>query len=232
MILRRILAGSLLAGILLTAFSGCGAQNPYKFRAKVTVFVDTPDGVRSGSSVYEVWANYSYPGTTRRIWGQRGEAVAVDLPNGQTLFALLTTGAIHGDVASMVLATLDPEFNNTMVESTQKLVEYQFSETRAVALQNYPMLVTFENLADPTSVNPVKPDDLAKNFGPQYQMKAITVEVTDEPVTVGIEKRLGWLEAVGRERSTLIPNPPKYLDEIIDPVQQVTSGYFSTELYK
>lgn len=232
MITRRGFARGFLLGTAVFGLGGCGAQNPYKFNAKVTVYVETPNGERSGSSVYEVWANNSYPGTTRRIWGQRGEAVAVDLPNGRTLFSLLKTDAIHGDIASMTLATLDREFNNTMVESTQKLAGYGTSDPSPIMTQDYPMLVTFKDIADPTSVMRVDPDDLAASFGAGYRLKAIKVQVTDEPVTVGIAERLGWLEAVGRERSTLIPNPPKYIDEITDPIQRVNPGDFTTELYK
>ncbi|MCC6479158.1 MAG: hypothetical protein IT552_08115, partial [Sphingomonadaceae bacterium] len=54
----------------------------------------------------------------------------------------------------------------------------------------YPMLVTFKDLADPTSVEQVDPDDLAASFGRGYRLKSITVQVTDAPVTVGIGDRL------------------------------------------
>ena len=57
----------------------------------------------------------------------------------------------------------------------------------------YPMLVTFGDLADPTSVAEVDPDDLAATFGEGVKLKRITVELTDDPVTTGIEERLGWL---------------------------------------
>lgn len=60
-------------------------------------------------------------------------------------------------------------------------------------VDNYPYLVTFKDIADPTSVVRVDPDDLAASFGAGYRLKAITVQVTDEPVTVGIVKKLGWL---------------------------------------
>lgn len=74
---------------------------PEKYRLRLTVEVDTPQGLRKGSSVYEVWANNKtalLPDEAKRDWGVRGEAVAVDLPNGQTLFAPLKTNAKHGDL--------------------------------------------------------------------------------------------------------------------------------------
>jgi hypothetical protein len=58
------------------------------------------------------------------------------------------------------------------------------------------MLVTFGDLADPTSVARVDPDDLASTFGEGVRLRRITVELTDDLVTTGIEKRLGWLPNV------------------------------------
>lgn len=54
----------------------------------------------------------------------------------------------------------------------------------------YPMLVTFGDLGDPTSVARVDPDDLAASFGEGVSLKRVTVELTDDPVTKGIEERL------------------------------------------
>ena len=55
------------------------------------------------------------------------------------------------------------------------------------------MLVTFADRDDPTSVARVDPDDLAASFGEGVKLRRITVQLTDDPVTSGIEERLGWL---------------------------------------
>ncbi len=39
----------------------------------------------------------------------------------------------------------------------------------------------------------VDPDDFAASFGEGVSLKRITVQITDDPVTTGIEERLGWL---------------------------------------
>ncbi len=40
----------------------------------------------------------------------------------------------------------------------------------------------------------MKPDELDKHFGPGVQLKAITLTITDEPVTQGVvEKVLPWI---------------------------------------
>lgn len=198
MIGRRAFAGLVLGSTAMLALGGCGAQNPYKFKAKVTVYVDTPEGVCSGSSVYELWANWSLPGATSRVYGERGEAIVVDLPNGESLFSLLMT---HKDeyegIIRMVLTTIDPEFENTMVESTKKLSAYGNSEPYIVAPENYPVFVTFDDVKDPTSIRKVDPDNLSATFGEGYQLLAVTVQVTtDEAVTKEIQKRLEWLPSL------------------------------------
>jgi hypothetical protein len=58
------------------------------------------------------------------------------------------------------------------------------------------MLVTFEDLTDPSSVLAVNPDDLSATFGDGISLKRITVELTDDPVTHGIVQRLKWLPDV------------------------------------
>jgi hypothetical protein len=202
MIGRRAFAGMFLGSTAMVALGGCGELNPYKFKAKVTVYVDTPEGVRSGSSVYELWANWSNPGATSRVYGQRGEAVAVDLPNGKTLFSLLITikDEFEG-IIRMVLTTVDPEFENTMVESTKKLSGYGNSDPYMVAPENYPVFVTFDDIKDPTSIKKVDPVDLSASFGEGYRLRAVAVQVTtDEAVTKEIHKRLEWLHAINQKR--------------------------------
>lgn len=200
MITRRIFGGLLLGGMALVV-SGCADINPYRYRFKMTVEVETPAGFRSGLSVYEVWANWARPGSKRRAWGEKGEAVAIDPPDGRVLFALLKTGAIHGDMASLSMATLDKSFNNTMVESAQKLSRRGMDVAGVVRPENYPLLVTFKDIKDPTSVERVDPDNLEASFGKGYRLKAITVQVTDEEVTTGIEKRLPWLGKLEKYRT-------------------------------
>jgi hypothetical protein len=96
------------------------------------------------------------------------------------------------------------------------------------------MLVTFADIADPTSVARVDPNDLATSFGEGVRLKAVTLEITRVEVTEGVvEGVLPWLEGVGRERSTLIPDPPVLSTDLTDPpIQLLSPSVFSTELYK
>lgn len=58
--------------------------------------------------------------------------------------------------------------------------------------------MTFGDVADPTTVARVDPDNLAASFGPGVTLRGMTLEITDDPVTGGVvDGVLGWLEAIG-----------------------------------
>ncbi len=232
---RRGVLGMLVGGAA-ALLSGCGAllgRDNYKF--KMTVEVDTPEGLRSGSSVYFVRAWR----TTELITGGsssdtelRGEAVVVDLPGGKTLFALLKIeNPRHQDLPTMSMKTLDPAFNFDRKVSAERIANKDGIISPAeVSPEYYPLLVTFSDLTDPTSVARVDPLNLAASFGPGVKLKRIMVAVTDEAVTTGIGMRLGWLEA---HRGTLKPSPPAYMDDPRDlDLRLLGKGPFSTELVK
>jgi hypothetical protein len=220
--LGRGFAGALLLGAALLALPGCdGITNPgAEVRYRLKVEVETPEGVKSGSSVLSVHArrtgDWSRQMTSRTGgYGSRGEAVAVDLPGGRTLFALLRgedqqISPFHWLAFANGLDLADFEDPQTLLEAVsgrEERVLPRRYETGCVPSQNcdddaYPMLVTFNDIKDPTSVQQVDPDKLEASFGPGYKLKGITLQVTDEPVTVGIEKRLGWL--------------PNYYDKMLD----------------
>lgn len=195
---RRI-DGTVLATAMALTLSGCAELFPERYRFELTVEVDTPQGLHSGSSVYEIWANNKtalLPEEASRDWGVRGEAVAVDLPNGQTLFALLKTSAKHGDMAGLSMTALDPAFRNDIVESAARIASGKGVNRQAeVAPGDYPMLVTFRDLADPASVQAVNPADFASVFGPGYALRRITVQMTDENFAPSLQERLRWLGA-------------------------------------
>lgn len=98
---RRSAFGVLAAGATVL-LGGCWRPSE-TLRYRLTIEVETPQGVRSGSSVIEVrgvrnpdWVNIEGRGTRASF---RGEAVAVDLPHGKTLFALLRSEGGTSDAA-------------------------------------------------------------------------------------------------------------------------------------
>jgi hypothetical protein len=204
-----------LAALMLpacTAAEDAPEDKAPDYRYRLTVEVETPEGVKTGSSVIEV--RQSIGRTTMDGFGEqiylriRGEAVAVDLPDGRTLYALLRSG---GDVewAARVIPLLSPDAKDDnslddflLLEGKQELPRRWTAQGPFNNVSAYPMMVTFGDLADPTSVELVDPDDLAATFGESVKLKRITAELTHDPVTTGIDERLGWL--------------PNYYDKMLD----------------
>ena len=91
MMARRGVMG-VLAGAAATVLGGCGMMG-HTYRYKLTVEVETPEGLRTGYAVREVsWSPGAQitPEADTASMTHRGEAAMVELPNGQVLFALMS----------------------------------------------------------------------------------------------------------------------------------------------
>jgi hypothetical protein len=221
---------SMLAGTALFALWGCAPSGNDKaeLHYRLTVEVETPQGVRSGSSVIWVqavrnpnWVNPEGRGIRTKY---RGEAVAVDLPNGMTLFALLRSES--GDVDAPAdwpvtsfrdILSEDADFVDDVRQlsglgGSENVDPRPLPRTEHILpnggqnIPALPLLVIFKDINDPKSVTRVAQDDLAASFGAGYRLKAITVKISQGPVTTGIEKKLAWLDNLENYRTD--PNNP------------------------
>lgn len=215
-------AAALVAGGLLLALPGCGVAGEQlpDYRYRLTVEVDTPEGLKTGSSVIAVKTGIAgrnaipTPGVIQRR--ARGEAVTVDLGPRGLLFALLRSDD-NSDWASGVMFGFAPDLPMPKDESgkgdatahtrarfmgmLQKreliVLPERFKGSKyAEGSHARPMLVRFGDIADPKTVERVDPDKLSASFGKGVTLRRITVQLTDDPVTTGIEKRLAWLPRV------------------------------------
>ena len=186
--------------LLLAALMLGGCWNDYVWRQKQTVEVETPEGVKSGSSTVKVaWRDGigllpDPPSFTNRI---RGEATVVDLGNDQYLFALL------GGAERLAMRVFSderlPDGTDALVPFAKKVLA-QKGKSRQIEEEHYPLLVTFTDINDPTTVQRVDPDDLQASFGRGVRLKRITLAITDELVSEGnVGAVLGWLSTVGDE---------------------------------
>ncbi len=163
------------------------------YRYRLTVEVQTPEGIKAGSSVIEVYSSIesslNIDNPRGLIMSARGEAVAVDLPGGQTLFALLSGIWSNASPERNAQALLRGRYSNSYEETHAKLIGHK----DVVELQppNYPMLVRFRDVHDPRTIERVAPDNLTV-FGHGIRLLKVTVQITPAPVTSGIERRFGW----------------------------------------
>ncbi|MBY3255811.1 hypothetical protein HFO09_08950 [Rhizobium laguerreae] len=191
-----------LAAVLLpTVLAGCNVLGFYTWRwnQKVTVIVETPHGVRTGSSVQSVvwhespsWAHLGDSGG----WFSselHGEAAVVEVAADKYLFALLKTyddpagdkvfrPAIAKSQSAIVDRRSEIRAENDAIESSR--------ETREIPKSAFPTLVTFETISDPSTARQVDPENLASEFGNGYRLKSIELTITTEPQTSGRLKQV------------------------------------------
>lgn len=185
------------------------------WRYKMTVKVETPEGIKTGSAVREVSVKRLSGAINPATVGVRltvsGEAVAVDLGKRGILFALMRND--YGpDYAFQVVFDAFPSGAGI----TAAGINYYSHLKHVHALLNvdqYPMMVAFRDLKDPKTVEPVlitepydlkgpgglethhriKIDNLEKIFGQGVKLKEIEIEMTDESVTHTINQILPWI---------------------------------------
>lgn len=186
---RRPLGALALACVLaLLALTGCGSSESFRYR--MTVYVDTPAGQRSGSSVIEVTTSTPaplMPTSAAYSYEVRGEAVAVDLPGG-TVFALLTSPAYEDGAYHYPFAAYPSVPGEGILQSVERIRR----QTAVVRLprDRYPQFVRFGNPHDVTTMVPVGPSYFDSSFGRGVRLNRIEIQITDDPVTETIEARL------------------------------------------
>jgi hypothetical protein len=178
---------------------GCGRSESYRY--KLTLAVNTPDGIKRSSSVtkWDFW-EVSIParGIPHRL---RGEALYLDLgPSASPLIALLTShlhekrdGVVWDWSGGDLLTRLYGMPSTDFMDDVARLARMR--GPRRITPADLPDLVTFADVNDPKSVVEVNSKDLQATLGQNVTWNEITLEMTDEPVTKGIELKLPWLNA-------------------------------------
>jgi hypothetical protein len=161
----------------------------------MTVEVQIPEGMKSGSSVMEVRATKHLKLTSEERAGSagiRGEAVVVDLPDGPIFVTLDIPGSGQG-LYYRVTKALAPDTPgkpvSDLVTVVGKLGGWFASAKAELPYEYWPMMLRFRNLADSKSVEKVDPAVIG--------VRRILLETTSDEVTTGIKKRLTWLRSRG-----------------------------------
>ena len=184
-------------GLLWIASDNLFPSGSWNYR--MTVTVETPEGVKTGSAVrtvsYKSEASL-FPGQGGRLYSVRGEAVVVDLGRHGLLFGLMYGVCDDFDYAHLIATSSFPSGEKTAPGAKVILDERQ-----------YPMFVRFADLNNPETVKAVAPqpghcgsschpDSFETAFGKGVRLKAVEIETTGDPVTALIQTRLPWLATV------------------------------------
>ena|SRR6218665_155789 len=213
------------AGLFLTvtmaacAVAGTSAEYPStKIRYKMTVEVETPEGIKTGSSVREI-SMVSRPemlaeGNDTHMTLEKGEAVVVDLGERGVLFALLSGPSSGSDHDVWVILRAFPSSCPEGAVSKCSIRYYsniKTPETKMLDLNNYPTFVKFKDTAEPLSVEIVSkyaersmPDgyggearSIKEVFGSGVSIKSVKIEVTKDIARNGeLARVLPWLKNI------------------------------------
>lgn len=207
------LAASLLMSIGILA--GCGlVQQNYRYRFRLTVEVNTPAGIKVGSGVIQttlvkapIWS--LGPQTEVAV---KGEAVPVELTGGQTLFALLGKPADGDYAAALPLIVFrdliqKPEFKSSgrLYYDVDRQHAYltRLKPNAVLSGDTLPLIVRFRDIRDRTSVEAVPPERFSQILGPGFSLRRVTIAITDEPITTGLDRYLPWLKSWREDGGTL-----------------------------
>jgi hypothetical protein len=200
--LRNLQSGMIIF-VLALVLTGCGERTE-SYRYKLTVAVNTPEGVKRTSSVVEVqFGEISIPG--RGILHKlRGEALYIDLGSGARPLIALLTRKLHVEHGrgKEPLWSRDggpgPELYGLALSGDTMADVSRLARMRGlhrITPADLPDLVTFADVNDPKSVIEVDRNNLQATLGPGVSWNEITLESTDEPITTGIVRKLPWLPA-------------------------------------
>jgi hypothetical protein len=182
------------------------------FRYKLSAEVMTPDGLRTGSSVWEVSYSHSsdYGGGEQPINQIVGDAVYVDLGRDKNLLITLTPnysgrktiaeGEInfsHRDGPMSPFALPLKVFDltwwwNDVDRLCRDFAALGPSASATIPFSYLPTLVTFLDIHDPNSVTVIQPYSLGDQFGPGYELKQVNLISSTENPTVKIEDIFDW----------------------------------------
>jgi hypothetical protein len=203
--------------VLAAIAGGVWFFSPVSYRFRITVAVETPQGVREGASVLETSTIYqpTFLGATGgRFPSLHGQAVFVDLGQGRHLIGLLAHGPRGEGVDGVMMLPVSAfGLRSSGVGRGQNAHEMAAAlpagSRRELSSDLIPTLVTFGDLADPASARVVEPTDagFASAFGPGFRLAGVTLEMvpagtwpfnlvglSGTPVTRGIEGKLAFLK--------------------------------------
>ena len=210
---RRGFGGTLVACAAAALLGGCGDDRFPDYHYKMTVYAQGKafSSVRAVTQTEE--SSIQSSGTILNSTAT-GEAVILDLPDGRTVYALMSSPGREGYAANVAEVALlpkirqherDPRFDdlssdrNKAMDDNARDAQAMMAVTGAHDLprelkvnslgrsidppvSTWPMFVTFDDPADPKTVRALTPEEVG--------VTRITMEITEEPVATGIEKRL------------------------------------------
>ncbi len=185
----RALAGvAVVIAVPLLVLNAC--VESYSWKEKVTLVVETPSGLKTGSSIVEVGLSFErflpgHPGGRTHI-SIRGESPFVEIAPGRYIFSLIYIHSLKGSANPLAPAVLQRELPSDYPERGRELS--RLNAKKVLNAQQYPILVTFDDLRYPDTVRRLESSDFRQIFGPGVRLREIVLETN--PAEGEAEKKL------------------------------------------
>ena len=184
------------------------AYPTFHFHFKLTVEVQTPDGIKSGSVVNESVFEFQRfgrefgPSTSQGL--TRGEALFIDLGKSKNIIVSIGLDEDRQynsppsfEMGVLALALSNPRLWDVKAKDfPERLTEAEKNGPFQFDVRQLPTLLT---LTDPTDYKSMKkiadPSNLTSSLGAGFEIKKATVELTHDALSEKIESELPWLTA-------------------------------------
>lgn len=174
------------------------------WRYKITVEIETPEGVKVGSAIRQIGNSPRghFPPEAGNPAKVKGEAVVVDLGKRGVLFSLISHESDNRFYNAFPVPGGSGGATKEGIEYYSSLPAGKKGTVNSKLFPSYPKLVTFTDRGDPKSVTLIqewardkdgyyflKNDRFEEVFGKGVKLKGITLETTRKPVTWDVVDR-------------------------------------------
>lgn len=184
----------------------------HKYR--LTIEIETPQGLKSASHVIAVHPNRSYAGTGSAGTRIKGDALAVDVGNGKGIVVLLAHGGQPLDLEA--INYLDLRALNVLGQRIQFRELKSLTASAPVTEGRTPVILAFADMANPASARAVEPDQFESVVGAGVRLRGMKVETLPpgwwpidfggalgQPVTRDIDVTLPWWRSADASAAAL-----------------------------
>jgi hypothetical protein len=197
-------------GLLLASLSLASCGQSASVNYEIAIELDDHGTLRRGSGVWQLELREAFPGPYSSAL--YGDAIAIDLPGRGTIYAILMAKERRNGGPSDEMGMLPERLfldrlparkpGGSRTDNVREIAALTGATARlecgnpAVSIdapaKTCPFLVRFRDPTDPSTVEAVDPEDISESFD-GVNLASITVTITQDPVTRGIDQRLPWV---------------------------------------
>lgn len=193
-----------LSAIALCILAGCTIF-PAKHSFRLTLEVESDGQIKTASSVYRITAFHFFsPSGWQLQLDTDGDAIFMDLGEGRNLLVLVGgPEGWGGHFAQLTRKVFLPRHKDQ--DGLAPYRELASMSGKAELPHRWlPVLATLPDMKDPNSLRLLSETNFELVFGDRVKFRRVTVELTRDRVTRGIEKILTWLPAMQRDEATKV----------------------------